>query len=202
MLIGRRFFINLSSMKDGSEYVERFIGMEKNKGRRYQGFRTSLPALLCTAVSILGRYNRRKRNSRRNRSGIVLPPLERTGNNSNIQSVKAYLYKAVRNQSLHYCEHLRVREHYQHIMVERKDNHRNATPEDILELRELECIISEILNKLPERRRNIFGMHRFEGLKYKEIADKLSLSVKTVEAEMTKTYRLLRKEIEKYRLVL
>ncbi len=119
-----------------------------------------------------------------------------------IQSVKAYLYKAVRNQSLHYCEHLRVREHYQHIMVERKDNHRNATPEDILELRELECIISEILNKLPERRRNIFGMHRFEGLKYKEIADKLSLSVKTVEAEMTKTYRLLRKEIEKYRLVL
>ena len=44
----------------------------------------------------------------------------------------------------------------------------------------------------------IFKMHRTEGKKYAEIAVQLSLSVKTVEAEMTKTLRTLRKEIENY----
>ena len=52
--------------------------------------------------------------------------------------------------------------------------------------------------KLPVRRRQIFEMHRMEGRKYSEIAARLSLSVKTVEAEMTKALRTLRKEVETY----
>jgi len=54
------------------------------------------------------------------------------------------------------------------------------------------------LEKLPERRRCIFKMHRMEGKKYAEIASLLTVSVKTVEAEMTKALKALRKEVEKY----
>ena len=48
------------------------------------------------------------------------------------------------------------------------------------------------------RRLRIFEMHRMEGKKYAEIASSLSLSVKTVEAEMTKALRTLRNEIDNY----
>ena len=48
----------------------------------------------------------------------------------------------------------------------------------------------------------IIKLGGFSMLKYKEIADTLSLSVKTIEAEMTKTYQELRREIEKYTYVL
>ena len=50
--------------------------------------------------------------------------------------------------------------------------------------------------KMPRRRVEIFRMHRFENKKYTEIAEALSLSVKTIEAEITKALKTIRKEIE------
>jgi len=67
-----------------------------------------------------------------------------------------------------------------------------------MEYEELQKFINNTLEKLPVRRRQIFEMHRLEGRKYVEIATKLSLSVKTVEAEMTKALRTLREEVETY----
>lgn len=62
----------------------------------------------------------------------------------------------------------------------------------------VELTLNRTLEKLPERRRCIFKMHRMEGKKYAEIASLLTVSVKTVEAEMTKALKTLRKEVEKY----
>jgi len=56
--------------------------------------------------------------------------------------------------------------------------------------------VKKTMEKMPERRRKIFNMHRFENLKYMEIAEILSLSVKTIEAEMGKALKTLRKEID------
>lgn len=115
-----------------------------------------------------------------------------------LRSIKSYLYGAVRNQSLQYCEYNLVRERYNEKVLSRAKDSPAVTPHEELEYSELKGIIDRTLARLPDRRRQIFAMHRMEGLKYKEIADRLSLSVKTIEAEMTKTYQLLRKEIEKY----
>ena len=71
-------------------------------------------------------------------------------------------------------------------------------PQEQIEYKELEALVNRTLEKLPERRLRIFRMHRFEGKKYAEIASNLSLSVKTVEAEMTKALRTLRDELEIY----
>ncbi len=57
-------------------------------------------------------------------------------------------------------------------------------PSDILQYKELQARIASILERLPERCGKIFYMNRFEGLKYTEIAEKLSVSVKTVESNM------------------
>lgn len=113
-------------------------------------------------------------------------------------SIKSYLYGAVRNRSLQYCEHRRVRMQYEETILARPVETSGSDPQEQIEYRELQDIINRTLRKLPERRLRIFKLHRMEGKKYAEIASLLSLSVKTVEAEMTKVLRALRKEVENY----
>ncbi|MCC8142534.1 MAG: RNA polymerase sigma-70 factor [Tannerellaceae bacterium] len=113
-------------------------------------------------------------------------------------SIKSYLYGAVRNQSLQYCEHRKIRNRYQEKILNNPLKEVPATdPQSRMEYEELK-LINNTLNKLPERRNRIFRMHRFEGKKYNEIAAILAVSIKTVEAEMTKALQTLRKEIEHY----
>jgi RNA polymerase sigma-70 factor (ECF subfamily) len=115
-----------------------------------------------------------------------------------LHSVRSYLYGAVRNLSLRYLENLSVREHYLQNLPDGGRSAGEPSPQEQMEYRELENLVHATLNKLPGRRMQIFRMHRLDGRKYKEIAESLSISVKTVEAEMTKAYKTLRQEIEKY----
>jgi len=115
-----------------------------------------------------------------------------------VWSVKSYLYGAVRNQSLQYLEHLHVRQQYhQKIFTDKiSESDPNDSPQKILEYKELEHRLELALEKLTKRRRDIFRMNRFEGKKYEQIACEMSLSVKTIEAEMSKTLQLLRKSLK------
>lgn len=113
-------------------------------------------------------------------------------------SVKSYLYGAIRNQSLQYCEHLKVRERYREAMQSEPVHNSSSNPQEQIEYKELQALINKTLRKLPERRHRIFYLHRIEGKKYAEIASQLSLSIKTVEAEMTKALKVLREEIENF----
>ena len=106
-------------------------------------------------------------------------------------SVKNYLYRSVRNRSIQYCEH-------QDVKLSVPVNIASPDPQEQIEYKELQQIINRTLEKLPERRLHIFRLHHTEGKKYSEIASLLSLSVKTVEKEMTRALRTLRKEIENY----
>ena len=68
-------------------------------------------------------------------------------------------------------------------------------PSDIIQYKELQLKITKIIERLPERCGKIFYMNRFEGLKYSEIAEKLSVSVKTVEANMGKALKEFRRAL-------
>ncbi len=116
----------------------------------------------------------------------------------NIQiSLKSYLFRAIRNNSLKYLEHLAVVKKYENNF--RETNTIEASSDvDVLELNELNEIIEATLNELPERCRQIFKLSRFEGLKYNEIAEKLSISIKTVEANMGRALQLFRKNLKHY----
>ena len=115
-------------------------------------------------------------------------------------SIKNYLFGAVKNHSLRYKEHLAIQERYADYLRSNEGPEIDRLPPELMEYKELEDIVTSILKKLPARRMNIFLMHRMEGKKYTEIAEYYSISVKTVEAEMTKVYRALRQVIEHYTL--
>lgn len=66
------------------------------------------------------------------------------------------------------------------------------TPEQALQLHELMDEIRQTVDSLPLRCRQIFIMSRYDGLKYKEIAEILSLSEKTVENQLMKALAILR----------
>jgi len=107
-------------------------------------------------------------------------------------SLNGYLFRSVHNRCLHYIEHLKVVErHAQEMSFEQ--NITAESPSDVLYYKELQAKIARTIEKLPERCGKIFCMNRFEGLKYSEIAEKLSVSVKTVEANMGKALKEFRK---------
>ena len=67
-----------------------------------------------------------------------------------------------------------------------------------IQLSELQQHLNKALSELPEQCRTIFQMSRYEELKYQEIADKLGLSVKTIENQMGKALRLLREKLKDF----
>ena len=112
-------------------------------------------------------------------------------------SIKSYLYRSIRNNSLKYLEALAVRRRYADRVIDAAKGHSGYENMD-LEVKELNELIEHTLKELPERSVQIFRMSRFEGLKYEEIAAELSVSVKTVEANMGKVLKLLRERLGKY----
>ena len=109
-------------------------------------------------------------------------------------SLNGYLFRSVHNKCLHYIEHNRVIERHAEEMSYSQSESQES-PSDILNYKELQEKIASILERLPERCGKIFTMSRFEGLKYSEIADKLSVSIKTVEANMGRALKEFRKEL-------
>jgi len=73
------------------------------------------------------------------------------------------------------------------------EQHTNLTPEVELHRKELHKAITYAVNKLPEKCRLIFNLNRQEGMTYTDIADSLDISIKTVETQMGRALKTLRK---------
>ncbi|MFN8265002.1 MAG: RNA polymerase sigma-70 factor [Chitinophagaceae bacterium] len=112
-------------------------------------------------------------------------------------SLKAYLYRAVYNDSLNVLKHEKIKSAYQTYSAHRMKNESDHSHSKLM-LGELEQRIREALNELPEQCRTIFQMSRFEELKYKEIAARLGISEKTVENQMGKALKLMRLKLSDF----
>ena len=109
-------------------------------------------------------------------------------------SVKAYLYSAVRNTALNDIKHQKVKRQYEKINND-ESIYTEKSQEEHLIGKELNAKIQSAINNLPTERRKIFLMSRMDELKYKEIAEKLDISIKTVENQMGKALASLRKDL-------
>ena len=106
-------------------------------------------------------------------------------------SLSSYLHRAVQNSALNHLNRRKILNKY--VISQNKDINITFTdPHKTLENIEVRQIIMRAILELPEKRREIFELSRFEGMKYKNIAKHLSISVKTVENQMTKALKYLR----------
>jgi RNA polymerase sigma-70 factor (family 1) len=109
-------------------------------------------------------------------------------------SLNGYLFRAVHNRCLHRIEHNKVVEKHSR-EAEYVETQWMENPSELIQYKELQAQIARILANLPERCGRIFCMNRFEGLKYADIAKKLSVSVKTVEANMGRALKEFRRAL-------
>ncbi len=112
-------------------------------------------------------------------------------------SVKAYLYVSVRNLCLQKINRDKITDTYMKYLYE-QDNTEIITPYDSFIFNETKEIFNDVLNSLSQRCSEIFILSRFEGLKYAEIADRLEISVKTVEANISKALKIFRTYFPEY----
>jgi RNA polymerase sigma-70 factor (ECF subfamily) len=112
-------------------------------------------------------------------------------------SLKAYLYTATHNRCLKYLDHRKIEQKFEKYYREQTAEHVES-PSDLTGMNEIQRIINKTLDSLPEKCSRIFRLNRFEGLRYSDIAKKLSISIKTVEANMGKALKLLRENLKEY----
>lgn len=110
-------------------------------------------------------------------------------------SVKAYLTRSVRNRAFNWFRHEKVKSVYAKELPDLTDSNHGIVE---LEISELEHKLKASLAKLPELSLKIFNMSREESRTYTEIAEKLGISVKTVEAHITKVLKQLRLDLGEY----
>ena len=113
--------------------------------------------------------------------------------------LSSYLFKSVQNLCLNFIEHRKIEDNYYEVIeLLYKDNNMNFNVYESVLFNELQQNIDKAVNSLPDECRKIFSMSRQDGLKYTEIAEKLNISVKTVETQISRALTKLKFELKDF----
>jgi RNA polymerase sigma-70 factor (ECF subfamily) len=117
-------------------------------------------------------------------------------------NLNAWLFTVTKNKSLKIISQLKSQQNYDNYIKARQldVNFKSLSDFDTsgLVFEELQIQIKIALDKLPPACRKVFEMSRFEDKKNREIAEELNLSVKTVEAQISKALRSLKSDLKDY----
>jgi RNA polymerase sigma-70 factor (family 1) len=113
------------------------------------------------------------------------------------EKAKSYIYTIANNASLNVIAHQKVVLNYAKSTPNREST--NENPEFILEEDQFRSKLLNAINKLNEKQRVAFLMHRIDGKKYAEIAAELDISVKAVEKRIHTALVELRKEFDHFK---
>jgi RNA polymerase sigma-70 factor (ECF subfamily) len=106
--------------------------------------------------------------------------------------IRAYLYQAVKNQSLQHLRHLKI------VSRDRRMQgwgSADGSPEKEVEEKETARAVYEAVSELPPHRRLIFSLSKYDHYTYAEIAEIQNISIKTVETQMGRALKFLRKRL-------
>ena len=160
------------------------------------GDQTAIETLFHTYYDGLCRFTERMINSKDDVEDLVQNIFVRIWLNKEEWnpkgSIKSYLFKAARNQALNFAK---GRKTHEIIEDDAQVLTSHADPaEEMIDVETYERV-SEAIEKLPHGCKLVFTLNRHNGLSYSEIADVLGISVKTVENQIARALKLLRKEL-------
>jgi len=114
----------------------------------------------------------------------------------NDKPIKAYLLSSIKNRCINYLrDNKKYRSYYLDVEAELEIP---VNEKDLISEEYFNEKVQTAIDKLPEKCREIFMLCRFEEMKYKEIAKKLNISQKTVEAQMSKALKIMREELKEF----
>lgn len=110
------------------------------------------------------------------------------------RSFPAYLFTCSRNITFNFKRHLKVQiESAKHLTHDQ--THIDKSLEEMLDTKEVQNIIENVINKLPLQRQKIFRMCKWEGMSYQEVAEELQISVSTVRDHIVKANKFVKEAI-------
>jgi len=120
-----------------------------------------------------------------------------------INGIKSFLYTAAKSECLNLLRHHKVVKKYKNQLLEEKENQLNleilnSFECDCMSLIELEEKIEESIEELPEKCKLVFNKSRKENKKNREISKELGISVKAVEANITRALKYLKIKLYHY----
>jgi RNA polymerase sigma-70 factor (ECF subfamily) len=120
-----------------------------------------------------------------------------------LNGIHSFLFTAAKAECLNYLRHQKVISNYKNKKLQLFETELNlevleSFDFDTIEFTELELLINQSISHLPEKCRLVFTMSRIDGKKNCEIADELDISVKSVEANITRALKTLRISLADY----
>lgn len=107
-------------------------------------------------------------------------------------SYRAYLFKCARHSAYDYVKFKLAK----NSPDERpRADHGASDPCEILQYDELYQLLDQTINGLPQQCKKVFVLSRMENKRYQDIAEELDISVKAIEAHISKALRILRKKV-------
>lgn len=104
-----------------------------------------------------------------------------------------FLKRVSKNLLLNTIKHKKVVLHYK--SKKSNEEHSIESPDFVLEEKEFALKVKKVIESLPEKEREVFLLNRIDKMKYKEIAELMDVSVKTIEKRMNKALVIIRKHI-------
>lgn len=131
---------------------------------------------------------------------IFLKLWEKRGSITIQSSLKSYLFRAVHNGCNNHLTHAKTENKFLTFTRDAIVKQQLLTDPvlDSLTYKELDEHITKAIDSLPAECKKIFKMSRFDGLKYAEIADRLGISVKTVETQISRALVRLREDLKDF----
>ncbi len=124
-------------------------------------------------------------------------------NRNNVEknsSIKSYVFTITYNSSISILRK-KVRESEYVEYLKSLQEVREEPVDAGIEYKELTNKLEKIINELPQRQKEVYMMHRIEGLKYMEIAKLLKISVNTIENHMSRALKTIRERLDNYSLL-
>lgn len=128
---------------------------------------------------------------------IIMKLWEQRNTLDAIKSIRAYLYRSVHNRCLNVIKHQAHKDKYVDKSWAELKRIEMQNFEDG-QSRELEEKLLTAIGALPDRCREVFMLSRFDGKKNKEIAEQLGISIKAVEANITRALQSIRENLKSY----